>query len=79
MFKDLIENFKNKKILILGFGKEGKSTYELIRKYLPKQYIYISDQRDIQNIKELKEDENVEIISNDCYLKQLEEYRKIFS
>ena len=74
MFKDLIENFKNKKILILGFGKEGKSTYELIRKYLPKQYIYISDQRDIQNIKELKEDENVEIISNDCYLKQLEEY-----
>ena len=30
--KDL--NIENKKVLILGFGREGQSTYKLIRKYL---------------------------------------------
>ena len=30
---ELIEFLKNKKILILGFGKEGKSTYKFIRKH----------------------------------------------
>ena len=28
-----MNNFKDKKIVILGFGKEGLSTYEYIRKY----------------------------------------------
>ena len=27
-----LENFKNKKIAILGFGKEGKSTFEFFKK-----------------------------------------------
>ena len=43
MIKDLIEYFENKKILILGFGREGQSTYRLIRKYLKEQKLYIAD------------------------------------
>ena len=31
----LIDYIRDKKILILGFGREGKSTYNFIRKYLP--------------------------------------------
>ena len=45
MITDLINYFKDKKILILGFGREGQSTYKLIRKYLPDQHLYISDKK----------------------------------
>ena len=35
MIENIIEEINNKeKIVILGYGKEGKSTYQLIRKYL---------------------------------------------
>ena len=30
----IIDELKNKKIVILGFGMEGKSSYRFIRKYL---------------------------------------------
>ena len=34
---------ENKKILILGFGKEGQSTYRLLREWFPENYIGIAD------------------------------------
>ena len=33
MYKKIIEKLANKNIAILGFGKEGKSSYEFIRRY----------------------------------------------
>lgn len=39
----IIEELKNKRIAILGFGREGKSTYHYIRKYLPDQEVTIAD------------------------------------
>ena len=39
----IIEELKNKRIAILGFGKEGQSTYHYIRKYLPNQELTIAD------------------------------------
>lgn len=39
----IIEELKNKRIAILGFGKEGQSTYRYIRKYLPDQELTIAD------------------------------------
>ena len=46
MINDLIKYFTDKKILILGFGREGQSTYKLIRKYLKNQKLYIADRKD---------------------------------
>lgn len=46
MITELIHYLKDKKVIILGFGREGKSTYKLIRKYLKDQLIYISDQKE---------------------------------
>ena len=43
MIKDLIDYLSDKNINILGFGREGQSTYKLIRKYLPNKIITISD------------------------------------
>lgn len=37
--------FRDKKILILGFGREGQSTYKLIREYFPEKMLTIADQR----------------------------------
>lgn len=76
MINDLIKYFENKKVLILGFGKEGQSTYKLIRKYLKEQKIYISDRREIikDNYDFLKEDNNIEIITGENYLDNLNFY-----
>jgi len=42
--KNRLELLENKKIVILGFGKEGKSTYEYLRKYFPNMPLVIMDQ-----------------------------------
>ncbi len=38
--------FDGKRIAILGFGMEGRSTYMLIRRHFPEQHITICDQKD---------------------------------
>ena len=76
MINELIKYFENNKILILGFGLEGKSTYNLIRKYLPNKKIYISDKK--ENLKNecdlIKDDNNVEVNSGNTYLDNLKDY-----
>ena len=76
MINELIKYFENKKILILGFGMEGKSTYNLIRKYMPNKKIYISDKK--ENLKDecelIKNDNNIEVNSGSTYLNDLENF-----
>jgi UDP-N-acetylmuramoyl-L-alanine---L-glutamate ligase len=40
IFQDL---FGNKSICVLGFGREGKSSYKALKKYLPQNPIFIAD------------------------------------
>lgn len=48
MHKQIIEKINNAdKVAILGFGREGNSTYNFIRKYLPNKIIYILDEKEI--------------------------------
>ena len=76
MINDLIQYFKDTKVLILGFGKEGESTYKLIRRYLKDQQLYIADSREnfVDNYEFLKEDKNVTCISGKSYLENLNDY-----
>lgn len=77
MINQLIDYLKEKKILILGFGAEGKSTYELIRKYLPTIPLTISDKKDIlvlQTNQELQKDSALTVISGEFYLEELNQY-----
>ena len=76
MINELIKYFENKKILILGFGLEGKSTYNLIRKYLPNKKIYISDKNEKlkDNCEVIKNDNNVELKCGSTYLDNLQDY-----
>jgi UDP-N-acetylmuramoylalanine--D-glutamate ligase len=62
--KYLFENLSNKKVLILGFGREGQSNYRLLRQEYPKILISIAD---IKNI-EIKGDENTTLYLGEKYL-----------
>ena len=63
MCRQIIDYFDNKKVLILGFGKEGQSTYNFIRKYYPEKLLIIADKRELEI-----DDKFVEVISGEKYL-----------
>lgn len=71
----IFENLKNKKVLILGFGEEGRSTYRLIRKEYPEKEIFIADSKDWEGFlrelpEEIKKDKNVKYILGKNYLSE---------
>lgn len=70
MLEKIIDFFKDKKVAILGFGREGKSTYHFIREFLPDLEITILDQKSV----EVLGDNNVSIITGDSYLDNLDNY-----
>lgn len=69
----IIDYVKNKKILILGFGREGKSTYNYLKKHLPEKALTIGD----RNKPEI-DDENVSVIYGEDYLKALGDFDIVF-
>ncbi len=72
MVNNIIKSLENKSVAILGFGIEGKSTYNYIRKYLPSQKLYILDRNEnlLAENQELMSD-YVEVISGPNYLDSL--------
>lgn len=75
MLKELIKYLEDKNIVILGFGREGKSMYRFLRKYFPEKQITISDQKDFFQYNEyLKKDFNINYIIGDEYLNNLNNF-----
>lgn len=76
MYKEIIEFLKDKKIAILGFGVEGKSTYKFIRRHLNSIPLTIIDACDIREKNQdlIGEDSNLSFVYGDNYLECLEEY-----
>ncbi len=62
--KNLFDNFDGKKILILGFGREGQSSYRLLRQEHPNMPISIAD---IKNV-EVEGDKNITFYLGEKYL-----------
>lgn len=64
------------KVLILGFGREGKSTYNFIRKHLGDKHLYIADLNEelLEKNEELKNDNNITLILGKNYLDNLNDY-----
>lgn len=74
--KNLLQQLlKNKKVLILGYGREGKSTLRLLRSYFPDIQISVSDsnQRIAKENEELQA-ENITLFSGQNYLKNINHF-----
>ena len=74
MLKALNEKIKNKNVLILGFGREGRSTLKRVLECGCAASVTISDKRDVSD--ELPT--NVSSIAGNCYLDFLDDYDIVF-
>jgi len=66
----------NKKVLILGFGKEGFSTYKFLKKYFPEQKLTIADRNPdlFKQNKYLTEDKHLEFMLGESYLEKIDDF-----
>ncbi len=76
MLQKLLSYLENKKILILGYGMEGQSTYHFLRQHFPEKNIYIADRKTdlLEQHTELMEDMYIEVSLGEKYLNGIEEY-----
>lgn len=72
MCQNLVDFLKDKNIVILGFGREGVSTYNYIRKYFPEKPIAIADKKEIE-----LDDENVTLLTGDGYMEHVFDYELV--
>ena len=74
MIEKIINILRDKNIAILGFGREGKTSYKFIKKYLPESKITIIDSVDYSSDDLVKEDTNVSFVFGENYLDNLNDY-----
>lgn len=74
MLETMKNCIRNKKVLILGFGREGKSTYKLMQKAGGYERLAIADLNPITDTLA----ENVLIITGEDYQKSLNDYDVVF-
>ena len=75
MYDSFKKNLDYNKILILGFGREGISSYQFLRKIFPSKHLYIADvNSDIVENALLAKDKNISCIVGDNYLENLNNY-----
>jgi len=66
----------DKKVVIVGYGREGKACYTLFRKYFPGKHLAIADINEdlINSSNELKSDHNLTLLRGKEYLKKLPDF-----
>ena len=74
MYDRIIEKFKNKNIAILGFGREGISTYKFLRKYLNEKITIVDKNTSVKDNEIFNGDSNVYFDLGDNYLDNLNSY-----
>jgi UDP-N-acetylmuramoylalanine--D-glutamate ligase len=76
---DLIRSeLENKKVLLLGFGREGQSSYRLIRRILPELFLTIADaDNSVRGNETLKGDNFVDFRLGGNYLEGLNTFDRI--
>ncbi len=79
----IISPLKNKKIAILGLGREGLSTYRFLRQELPTQKLALLDQKATQDLDTafkqiIKKDQHLKINAGSSYIDNLQHFDIIF-
>jgi len=70
---------KEKRVLILGLGREGESSFRFLRKYFPKKLVGLADAAELKNLsvslqKLIRKDKNINLHFGKNYLKALKNY-----
>jgi len=73
----IIEEIAQKKCLILGFGREGKSTYHYLRKKFPMKELYIADGNSDLDCSEYKKDRRCKFILGPVYLNVIGQFELV--
>ncbi len=67
--------FENKSLALLGFGREGRSTYTLLRKVFPHKTLTIIDENiEVKNEDILRNDPNLQFISGKDCMQSIDEF-----
>lgn len=74
MYKRIIDKLKDKNVAILGFGKEGISTYKFIRRHLDQKITIIDKNELVKQNENLVNDLNIDFVVGDNYLDNLDKY-----
>ena len=78
MDKVIREALQGKRVLLLGFGKEGQSTYSLLRRVLPEQPVTVADANgSVRDHERLAGDRNLEFITGPEYLDHLGDFEVV--
>ena len=67
MKQDIIDYLKDKKILILGYGREGKSALTFVQTNLPNNTVAVADQNELQL-------DNIQTICGENYLDAIHDF-----
>ena len=51
MFDIILNRLRGKRILVLGFGREGRSTLRFLNKYLPDVEVAVADKNEMDGVK----------------------------
>ena len=74
MINSIINELSNKNIAILGFGMEGRASYNFIRRYSNMHITIIDKNNVLENNDYLNNDNNIDIVYGDNYLDNLDKY-----
>ncbi len=69
MLQQLIDYFAGKKILILGFGREGRATLDFLRRFYPDMPLTIADKRQVET-----PDKNTTLLCGENYLEHINDF-----
>ncbi len=71
---DIIKELESQKCLILGFGREGKSTYHFLRKMFPAKELTIADSNTNLDCAPFAHDKNLSIVLGSNYLEDINKF-----
>lgn len=76
MVSDIRSMLEGKKVLILGYGREGQSTYRLLRSWFPTMPLCIADRDEDIGLSghELQSDEYATVVAGEQYLDRCGDY-----
>ena len=70
----ILQKLEGKRVIILGYGREGSSSYHFIRRYFPTMDITVSDKSETLSREDFLGDEHLTLITGKQYDRNLNDY-----